>query len=596
MKEKLYQGIGISPGIAIGKAFIMEMAEPVIWMHRIKEEYLGEELKRFERALAATREALLKIKNRIGREMGSEHAYIFDAHLQMLEDPMLTENVTGFIKEKKVNAEFALQHVTNELSMTFSAFEDAYLRDRGVDVLDIGNRIQWHLSRPVETLDNAPAEPSILLSHDIHPSKLASMDSSIILGIAMDVGGQTTHTGLLASAKNIPAVVGLRDLSVIVRPGEMIILDGSDGVVITNPSKKMLGKYTQKQKLFQQREEELLTTRDLPAVTQDGIEITLLANIELHEEVEPAFNKFGAQGVGLYRSEYIFLSNPTTMPTEKDHEQIYLSMAEKVGDKTINLRTLDLGGEKGLASLEISPEPNPALGLRAVRFGLKKKSIFKAQLRGILRASLKGNIRIMVPMISGIEEIRQVKDLLEQCKLELMKENVDFNRDIQLGIMIEVPSAAIVADVLAKEVDFVSVGTNDLIQYVLAIDRSNESVAHLYEPFHPAVLRLLLQLADKVNAVGTQLSMCGEMAADPIATPLLIGMGFHELSMNPLSIPVIKMIIRSIRADMCRDITKEALSLPSVDKIYEFLRQKLEHYYPQIQNVKLGIPLGELHR
>lgn len=596
MKERTYQGIGISPGIAIGTVFVMETARPTVWMHRIAASEIEAEIARFNDAIGRTREGLLDLKERISAEMGSEHAYIFDAHLLMLDDPMLVSGVADLVRNSRVNAEYALQQVTNELSRVFSTFEDAYLKERGVDVLDVSNRIQTQLIRPVTgARDSMPSEPSILLAHEIPPSKLASIDTSIILGIAIDVGGQTTHTGLLARAKNIPALVGLHDTSVIARTGDVAIVDGTEGLLILNPLPETLERYKRRRGLFEQREEELIEIRDEPAVTTDGVEIGLFANVELIEELEPAFSRFGARGIGLYRSEYIFLSSPTLMPTEKDHEAYYRSLVQSAGDRVVTIRTMDLGGEKGMASLEIPVEANPALGLRAVRFGLKKRPLFKAQLRGILRASPAGNIRILIPMISGLGEVRQVKALLEECKNDLLREGVSFKDEIPLGIMIEVPSAAIIADIIAREVDFVSVGTNDLIQYILAIDRGNEEVAYLYEPFHPAVLRILSQIVTAVGAAGKPLAMCGEMAADPIATPLLIGMGYHELSMNPMNIPVVKQIVRAVSAEMCRDLARQSLAVPTVAEMQEFLRRKFEDHYPILKNIKLGVPLGESH-
>jgi phosphotransferase system enzyme I (PtsI) len=596
MREHKYQGLGISPGIAIGEAFVVELAKPVVWMHRIDDDHLEDEIRRFEKALAETKESIESIKRQIGQELGDEHAYIFDAHLLMLQDPFLVDGTKDYITNNRVNTEFALQQVSAKLSETFKNFEDDYLRERGVDVLDVANRVQWYLNKPyAHSEDEAPELPSILVSHDVHPSKLASMETANVLGLAMDVGGQTTHTGLLATAKGIPAVVGLRDLSVIVKPGEKIIIDGTSGDVIISPTQATIDEYLQKQDLYHQHEEELLGMRDFDSVTTDGERITLNANIELLDELDPAFNKHGAAGVGLYRSEFVYLANPNSIPSEEDHYQLYSNMAKTAGGRPLNVRTIDLGGEKQISSLDIGDETNPALGLRAVRFGLKRKAIFKAQLRGILRASLDGDVRILIPMISGLGEFLEVKKLIEECKSELLKENHPFKEDIQIGLMIEVPSAAIIADVLAAEADFISVGTNDLIQYLLAIDRGNEYVSYLYEPLHPAVLRTLWDISQKCTNAGTNFAMCGEMAADPTTLPLLIGMGFRDLSMNPLSIPVIKSVIRHLDAEMCREMAIEALKLPSVRDVYAFLRQRLETVYPEIRNLELGLPIGDRH-
>jgi phosphotransferase system enzyme I (PtsI) len=591
MTERKYNGLGISPGISIGKAFVLEQAKPVIWMHRVSEDMLDQEVQRLDTAIEKTKVALKEVIKQIAHELGDEHAYIFDAHMLMLQDPILVQGTHDFIRKKKVNAEYALQQVTNELSQTFSSFEDEYLRERGTDVLDVASRIQWHLSRPTTHDEKEPDEPSILFAHNLHPSKFASMDTKNVLGLAMDVGGMTTHTGLLAIAKGIPAVVGLHDASVVIRPGEKIILNGTDGLIIVNPTPETLEIYKRKQELYHQKETELLSTRDLPAITLDGQIINLYANVELKEEIDTAFNKYGAQAIGLYRSEYIFLSNPNVMPTESDHEEMYVAMLQAAGEKFVNLRTMDLGGEKNLESLEIGREPNPALGLRAIRYGLNNKSMLKSQLRGALRASTQGNLKIMIPMVSSLDEVREVKKIIEQCSIDLIKAGVAVNDEVDFGIMIEIPSAAIIADVLADEVDFVSVGTNDLIQYTLAIDRGNESVAHLYEPYHPAVLRILANIATKVHAAGKSLSMCGEMASDPIAAPLLIGMGYHELSMNPISIPIIKSVVRNVSYDLCCELAAEALTKKTASEVHQMLRDAMEEYYENIKDLKLGIPL-----
>ena len=581
MKERHLQGIGISPGVAVGKAFLLKASKPMVWMHRIPTELLDEEVARFLAAVAATRQDLLHLKEEIGKELGTEHAYIFDAHLLMLEDPILVQGVEDKIRKERVNAEFALQQVISELSRTFRAFEDTYLRERTVDVLDVGNRVQVNLCRPADQFEELPAEPSVLVAHELAPSQLAAIDSSLLLGIAMDVGGQTTHTGLLARSKSIPAVVGLRDLSAHIKEGSTIIVDGNEGLVITAPNKKTVERYTELRRLYQQRDEELQKTRDLAVVTTDDFEIALYANIEMPEEWPDAF-KHGAKGVGLYRSEFVFLNSPKLLPTEDEHEAIYRKLAEAAGDYFVNVRTLDLGGEKGLESLGIEEEPNPALGLRAIRYSLSEPALFKTQMRGILRASAVGNLRVMVPMISGITEFRQARELLEKCKKELKAEGIPFKKDIQLGAMIEVPSAALTADILAAEADFVTVGTNDLIQYILAIDRSNVAVAYLYEPFHPAVLRVLDEIANRVHSVGENVGMCGEMAADPFAAPLLVGMGYDELSMNAVSIPIIKNWIRTLSAKLCRELVNKALKASTAEEVRELVTDTCEKNYPSL--------------
>ena len=590
MSEKQFQGIGISGGIAIGPAYVLESADPVVWMHRVPEGMIEDELQRFSDAKDATRNSLLSLKGEIGRKMGTEHAYIFDAHLLMLDDPILVKGVEKKVREDRVNVEFALQQIISELSRTFRSFEDSYMRDRGVDVLDVGNRIQRNLCRPAVYPEELPKEPSILVAHEVVPSKFAAIDSTMLLGMGMDVGGQTTHTGLLARSLNLPAVVGLRDLSVQVKRGETIIIDGSEGLVIVNPKQETLQRYRNIKQLFEQQQADLLATREISASTADGVDIAMTANVEMPEELRSAI-QHGATGIGLYRSEFVFLSNPKLLPTEDDHESMYRTIAEAAGDLFVNVRTLDLGGEKGLASLGMEDEPNPALGLRAVRYSLREPSLFKTQVRGILRASTAGNLRILIPMLTGVPELRRVKEIVEKCKRELREDGIPFDENIKLGAMIEVPSAALIADLLAAESDFVSVGTNDLIQYILAIDRSNASVAYLYDPFHPAVLRVLAEIPDKVHSQGKQVSMCGEMAADPFVTPLLVGFGYDELSMNAASIPTVKNVILSIEAEHCREIAEKTLNLSSADDVREFLAASMEKYYPSL--FKCDLPNGE---
>jgi len=587
MSERHFQGIGISGGVAIGPAFVFEVTDPVIWMHRVPEEAIEAELGRFRDAIEATRENLLKLKERISKKMGKDHAYIFDAHLLMLDDPILTKGVESKLREQRVNVEFALQQVVSELSRTFRSFEDPYMRERGVDVLDVGNRIQINLSRPSGRSYRMPQEPSIIVAHEMQPSKFASIDGGLLLGLAMDVGGQTTHTGLLARSQNLPAVVGLRDLSVQIKGGETLVVDGTEGIVIVDPGAKTLERYRRVCQLLDQQDEELIKTRDLPAVTKDGVEITMAANVEMPEELPDAI-RHGAKGIGLYRSEFVFLNSPKLLPTEEEHEAMYREMAQAAGEHFVNVRTLDLGGEKGLESLGMEEEPNPALGMRAVRYSLHEPSLFKTQLRGILRASVYGNLRVMVPMLTSLSELLRVRDIFEKCKGELRDEGIPFREDILLGAMIEVPSAALTAGLLASESDFISVGTNDLIQYILAIDRGNASVAYLYDPFHPAVLRMLAEIPERVHEVGKWVSICGEIAADPFVTPLLVGFGYDEMSMNAISIPLIKKVIRCVDAEQCRRIAKEALQMRSADEIRKFLAAKFEEHFPVLFESELN--------
>ena len=588
MSEKHYQGIGVSPGVAIGPAFVLDSEDPVVWMHRVPKDGVEAELKRFHEAIEATRGNLLTLKKQIGRKMGTDHAYIFDAHLLMLEDPILTEGVERKVREEQVNVEFALQQIISELSRTFRSFEDRYMRERGVDVLDVGNRIQINLCKPASAKREVqPEEPSVLIAHEVAPSKFASIDPKLLQGLVMDVGGQTTHTGLLARSLNLPAVVGLRDLSAQIKTGDVVVIDGNEGLVITDPDEETLERYRHVRQLFELQEEELAATCDLPARTTDAIELRMAANVEMPEEL-PNARRHGAKGIGLYRSEFVFLSSPKLLPTEEEHEAMYREMAEAAGEMFVNVRTLDLGGEKGLESLGMEEEPNPALGLRAVRYSLREPSLFKTQLRGILRASAHGNLRVLAPMITGLPELLRVREMLEKCKDELRTDGIGFNEDIQLGVMIEVPGAAVIADLLAAEADFVSVGTNDLIQYVLAIDRGNASVAYLYDPFHPAVLRVLSEIPEMVHAAGREVSMCGEMAADPFVTPLLVGFGYDELSMNALSIPTVKNVIRSLNAEHCRKIAREALGIRSAAEIRAFLAETFEKHYPLLYRCELN--------
>lgn len=576
----MLKGVGVSPGIAIGKALIFKVEGAVLGHRTIADDEVARELQRLEKAIKKSKQQLVSLKNKISKEAGKDYARIFDAHILMLEDEVLINAIRNLVKEQRVNVEWALKEVRDRLISLFAQFDDEYMQDRGIDVEDVWQRIQSNLSlNPTLNAANL-SEEGILIAPNISPSELAQMDKKLLRGFVTDAGGRTSHTGILARSLKIPAVIGLSDVTSRVKEGDLLLIDGNEGVVIVNPNLTLIQEYESKKRRYQEHEVELLKTKELPAVTLDGRRIALMANIELPEEINSAL-QHAAEGIGLFRSEFLYLRPSFSLPSEEEIFLLYRELAEKLTPYPATIRTLDLGGDKMNNLPGVSHEANPFLGLRAIRFCFKRKEVFKTQLRALLRASAYGNLRIIFPMISGIEEIHQAKLILEEVKEELHSEHIHFNPRIPIGVLIEIPSAALIADLLAKEVDFFSIGTNDLIQYLIAVDRSNVNVSYLYEPLHPAIIRSLKFIVDSAKKHEVPVSLCGEMAGDPAALIILLGLGLDELSMNPYSIPLIKRLIRSLSVEETRRMVRGIMRLTTARQVEEYLLERLSRMFPE---------------
>ena len=579
-KELVLKGIPAAPGIVIGKVLLLDREQYVIPKRAIKEEQLQAEIKHFKDALIQTKEEIIDIKKRISEEPGTEHGQIFSAHLLVIEDSMLIEEVISKIKKEKLSAEYVFQDVLKKYIKVFSEMNDEYLRERISDINDIGKRILKNLIGAREDALATLKERAIVISYDLSPSDTATMHKKNVIGFATDIGSRTSHTAIMAKSLEIPAVVGLETVTKDVKNGDNLIVDGTHGLVIVNPTATTLKHYELARKKMLAFEKALLETKELPAQTKDGRKIELMSNIELPEEVSSVL-AHGAEGIGLYRTEYFYM-NHKDLPTEEEQFKAYSAVAKKMKPYTVIIRTLDLGGDKFLSQLDVPQEMNPFMGWRAIRFCLARPDIFKTQLRAILRASVFGKFKMMYPMISGVEELRQANAILDDTKKELRKEGFAFDDNMQVGAMIEVPSAALTADILARESDFFSIGTNDLIQYSLAVDRVNEKIAYLYEPAHPAVLILIKNIIEAGHRAGIWVGMCGEMAGDMYMTLILLGLGLDEFSTSPVAVPEIKRIIRSVTMDQAREVAQQALTLSTGKEVERFARRKLKELAPEI--------------
>jgi phosphotransferase system enzyme I (PtsI) len=577
---RTYKGIGVSPGIAIGRAVIIERREASVFRVPIREEDVSSEVNRFLEALDKTRDELQDLKQKVSRSMGEEYASIFEAHAMMVGDPSFADKVVQKIESEQVNAEWALAEVQEELQARFKSFDDEYLREREADVKDVADRVQTNLQGIAHHDLSEIKHDVIILADDLTPSATIHFNRRPIVGFATEAGGRTSHTSIIAKSLFMPAVIGVPRLTNIIDNDEMVIVDGYEGTLIVNPTQAMIAEYQSRVLRHEEAETKLLENRTQPAVTKDNHQITLQANIELVEELKDAI-RFGAEGIGLYRSEFLYMSKSPLLPTEEEHLQLYRALAEGLAPRDCVIRTFDLGGKKLAREVIGSREDNPVLGLRGLRLCMKHREMFSTQLRALLRASVVGNLKIMFPLVSGVQELRQVKSLIRELKDDLDSEGLEYNPNLKIGIMIEVPSAALIADILAQEADFFAIGTNDLIQYSLAIDRSNENVSYLYEPLHPALLRLIKGVIDAGKAAGIPVSMCGEMASDPIYAIVLIGLGLEIFSMNPSSIPIIKNIARSVRYRDCRRIAEMALQKKTAQEIEEFVIESVAMRFPE---------------
>jgi len=580
--ERIFHGIAVSPGVCRGKILVLvDNRVDSIPRHTITDEDVPQQILRLEQAITETRRQLLAVQEKVSTGMGAKDATIFDAHLLVLEDPTLLDEVRLYVEKEKVNIDFAFAKVSEKYAKVLETIDDEYMRERAADVRDVTERLLQNLLGTFQELDlKHLKEPYIIVAHDLAPSRTALLDKKNVLGFVTDVGSKTSHTAIMARSLRIPAVVGLPNASTELRNGQYALLDGYHGHIVVNPTDQTLFEYGQLVRRQVSLEEKLRDTVDKPAVTLDGVRLTLSANIEQATDAE-AVKASGAEGVGLFRTEYLFL-NSETLPTEEEQYQAYRSAAAALKPAPVIIRTLDLGGDKFMSHLTVPSEMNPFLGWRAIRFCLQEKEIFRAQLRAILRASAEGNIKIMYPMISCLDELIQANALLDTYREELRREGVPFDDKLEVGAMIEIPSAALTADALAKRVQFFSIGTNDLIQYTLAVDRLNEKIAHLYEPTNPSILRLIKMTADAAHAAGIWVGVCGEMAGDPLMIPLLLGLGVDELSVTPQSVTQIKYLIRRVKMSEAREIAAAALQSESGTDILDRSQRLVRSVAPSL--------------
>jgi phosphotransferase system enzyme I (PtsI) len=577
-KQIVLKGIPAAHGLVVGKAFVLGSEDLGVAKRSITESRIPKEITRFEESLIRTHKEIVDIQQRISKEMGVRHAQIFNAHLLVLEDRTLIEEVIARLKKEKLCVEYIFLQVLKRYIKTFSHIDDPYLRERLSDIEDVGKRILRNL-RGIrrEVLGNL-REKIIIVAYDLSPSDTASMNKEKVIGFITDIGGKTSHTAIMAKALEIPAVVGLEEATAKIRTGDTIIVDGASGEVLINPDRATVNRYKQQSQRLVRLESALVKLRDLSAVTKDGHRVELAANIELPEELSSVI-AHGATGIGLYRTEFFYM-NRIDLPSEDEHFEAYKRVSQKVKPHAVVIRTLDLGGDKFLSQLDIPQEMNPYLGWRAIRFCLARPDIFKVQLRAILRASAFGKLKMMYPMISGIEELKQANQMVGQVKEELRRKRIAYDEDIEVGAMIEIPSAALTCDILAKEADFFSIGTNDLIQYSIAVDRVNEKIAYLYEPTHPAVLRLIKNIIDAGHSEDIWVGMCGEMASEPAFALLLLGLGLDEFSVSPAAVPVIKRVVRSVTFQQAKDVTTKAMTLTTGKEVEEFSKIKLKELVP----------------
>jgi phosphoenolpyruvate-protein phosphotransferase (PTS system enzyme I) len=578
--EKRCHGVPASPGIARGPIHVFSIETDDVVRYQVDPANVPDEIARFESALIQTRAQILEMQQQIAEAIGAKDAGIFDAHLLVVEDQTLIDEVLRKLEADHCNVEFTFQEVANRYVDSLSRIDDPYLRERAVDIQDVTRRVIRNLQgkspRPFLSID----EPHILVAHNLTPSDTATMNREQVRGLVLDLGSRTSHTAIMAQSLGIPAVVGLHDASETLETGAPALIDGYHGLLIVHPSEETLVEYAEIERQKGAIAERLTQLRETKSTTRDGRHVVLSANIELPDEVEAVLAN-GAEGIGLYRTEFLYL-NQKTLPTEEEQFEVYRAVAERVAPDPLIIRTLDLGGDKISEDIESGDELNPFLGWRAIRFCLENLDIFKAQLRAILRASVGANVKLMFPMISGLGEVRRGLEIVEECKAELRREGRPFHNELEVGVMIEVPTAAIMADRLAREVDFFSIGTNDLIQYLVAIDRTNERVAHLYEPSHPSVVRLLKIVADAAHANDIWVGICGEMAGEVLFTPLLLGLGMDELSAGATLVPRVKNAVQRLAMAECEALVEEVLQLDTPAAVLARCTAMAERHYPEL--------------
>ncbi|HBH3603614.1 TPA: phosphoenolpyruvate--protein phosphotransferase [Clostridioides difficile] len=564
-----YKGIGASPGVALGKALVVEHSELVIEKKSI--DNVEAEIAKLEDAVAVSKEELVKVKEKASEELGAEEAEIFEAHLLVLEDPELIGSAIDKIKTESVNAEYALNEIKEMFVSMFESMDNEYMKERAADIKDVTNRILRHILG-IKVVDlSALSEEVVLIAHDLTPSDTATMNKKMVLGFLTDIGGRTSHTAIMSRTLEIAAIVGLNDITSKVKDGDFVVFNGDTGEVIVNPDEETINKYTELKAKYEDERKALQLLKGKTSVTLDGKHVELAGNIGTPNDIEGLI-KNDAEGVGLYRTEFLYMDRDS-FPTEEIQYEAYKAVLEGMDGKPIVIRTLDIGGDKELSYLSMEPEMNPFLGYRAIRLCLDRKDIFKTQLRALYRASVHGRLRIMFPMISSLEELLQAKEVVKEVLAELDSEGVAYAKDVEIGMMIEVPSAAVISDVLAKHVDFFSIGTNDLIQYTCAVDRMNQKISYLYNQFNPAVLRLIKTVIDNAHKEGKWAGMCGESAGDQKMIPILLGMGLDEFSMSPISILPARKLITSVKESDMKKLADDVLNMGTAEEIKSYIEK-----------------------
>ena len=574
------KGIGVSPGIAIGPAFLLTHQDEAVVERALGEEEIPREMERFEAALQATREQIHDIQQKVSSAIGHDKASLFDAHLMVVDDRSFIEEVIRRVRVQRINVEAVLRSVSDRYAQVLANVGDDYLRERAADIHDVTRRILRNLAGRNSTFLDQIDEPCVVIAHDLTPSDTASLTRSMVIAFATDRGSPTSHTAIMARALGIPAVVGLHDISVRISSGEPVLIDGHKGIAILRPDEATRERYGKIREERETIEISLASLKDEPAVTRDGYNVLLAANIEFPGDVDVVLAR-GAAGVGLFRTEYLYLSRDT-LPSEDEQTEAYEEVARRLAPDHAIIRTLDLGGDKLLSRMGPMREVNPFMGWRAIRYCLANPKLFKTQLRAVLRASRHGNLKLMYPMVSNVDEVHRANALLDECREELRAEGVPFDEDLEVGVMIEVPSAALTANLIAPHVSFFSLGTNDLAQYTLAVDRGIGKVAYLYEPTHPAIIRLIQNTVETGHEHGIWTGICGEMAGNPFMTPLLIGLGLDELSVSPTSVPPIKHVIRRLSYPQAEALAEEAVRSESGRAVLDLCRELLREVAPEI--------------
>lgn len=571
----MMKGIGASPGIAIGKALVVEEKEIVIEKKAITD--IDAEVKKLNDAVEVSKVELTAVKEKVAKEVGEEESEIFGAHLLVLEDPEFIGEAENKIKNESVNAEYALNEVKDMFVSIFEGMDNAYMKERAIDVKDVTGRVLRHILG-IKVIDlSSLKDEVVLVAHDLTPSDTATMDKSKVLGFLTDIGGRTSHTAIMSRTLEIAAIVGLSDATNTIKDNDMIIFNGDTGEVFVNPEQSVIDEYTEKKRFFEEEKKELELLKGKESVTTDGKHVELAGNIGTPNDIEGLI-KNDAEGVGLYRTEFLYM-NSDKFPEEETQYEAYKAVLEGMEGKPVVIRTLDIGGDKKLSYFEMEEEMNPFLGYRAIRLCLDKTEIFKTQLRALYRASVHGKLRIMFPMISSLEELLKAKEVCEEVKKELSNEGIAYSNDVEIGMMIEVPSAAVISDILAKYVDFFSIGTNDLIQYTCAVDRMNQKISYLYNQFNPAVLRLINLVIKNAHSEGKWVGMCGESAGDQKIIPILLGFGLDEFSMSPISILRARKLVTSVSESDMKALASEVLSLSKAEEIEEYMEKFISNIY-----------------